>query len=165
MEIKGYKAFNHDLTNRYGKKFNEGVTYYINAPIKYGNNGNGYHFCKRLEDTLRYFNPNDIAIAEVTGLGNIHESFDEYYEYYDLYVTDTIRIDKVLEREEIINRFLHQPEYRVRRFLENYILNSDEIQLFKYMYKDNEDVLNTIAYYQEKDKKIFEKSLNKRKRL
>ena len=42
MEIKGYKAFNHDLTNRYGEKFNEGVTYYVNGPIKYGNNGNIY---------------------------------------------------------------------------------------------------------------------------
>ena len=160
MEIKGYKAFNHDLTNRYGEKFNEGVTYYVNGPIKYGNNGNGFHFCKRLEDTLRYFDPNDIAIAEVTGFGNIHESFDEYY---DLYVTDTIRIDKVLERKEIIERFLNQPEYRVKRFLENYILNSDEIQLFKYMYKDSKDVLNTISYYQEKDEKVFEKVLRKRK--
>ena len=33
MEIKGYKAFNKDMTNMYGKKFEVGKTYSVNGKI------------------------------------------------------------------------------------------------------------------------------------
>ncbi len=51
----GYKCFNSDLTNRYGSKFEVGKTYHAKGDIKFGNNGNGFHMCKNMEDTLRYF--------------------------------------------------------------------------------------------------------------
>ena len=54
-EIHGYKAFNKDKTNRYGRLFIDGETYQINEMPSFGNKGVGFHFCKRLEDTLRYF--------------------------------------------------------------------------------------------------------------
>ena len=47
--------FNDDLTNRYGTKFEVGKTYHANGDIKFGNDGNGFHMCKNIEDTLRYF--------------------------------------------------------------------------------------------------------------
>ena len=35
-EVKGYKAFNKDLTNRYGKPFTEGGTYSIFGKLQFG---------------------------------------------------------------------------------------------------------------------------------
>ena len=51
----GYKCFNENLINRYGTKFEIGKIYHANGNIKFGNKGNGFHLCKNLEDTLRYF--------------------------------------------------------------------------------------------------------------
>ena len=34
MELKGYKAFNGDLTNNYGDKFEEGKTYHLGTYSK-----------------------------------------------------------------------------------------------------------------------------------
>ena len=42
-EVRGYKAFNIDATNRYGKPFTEGETYQVEGEIKFGNDGNGFH--------------------------------------------------------------------------------------------------------------------------
>ena len=94
--IRGYKAFNADLTNRYGIPFEEGKKYSVNGHAVFGNHGNGFHFCERLEDTLRYSDAlkEDVIITKVTALGNVIEFSDEYYGYFDLYVTDKIRIDK-----------------------------------------------------------------------
>ena len=67
MEIRGYKAFNKDMTNRYGVEFKVGSVYEVEGDARFGNDGNGFHFCKRLEDTLRYFDGmgDEIQIAEV----------------------------------------------------------------------------------------------------
>ena len=77
MEIKGYKAFNSNMTNRYGRPFDEGKSYTINTAlrVKFGNDGTGFHFCERLEDTLRYFPAmeEEIKIAEVTDNPSIEE--------------------------------------------------------------------------------------------
>ena len=75
--IKGYKAFNKDLTNRYGSEFVEGTTYRVEGELKFGNNGNGFHFCKRLEDTLRYFPgmEEEIDIASIGSCFPINYTF------------------------------------------------------------------------------------------
>ena len=106
--MKGYKAFNKDETNRYGKKYEENTVYKAEGPLQFGNHGNGFHFCKRLEDTLRYFPAmeEEIQIAEVTSLGEQVEYDDDYYGYYDLFAARTIRIDKFLTREEIVDMYL-----------------------------------------------------------
>ena len=164
MEIHGYKAFNKGLTNRYGKEFKAGETYTIDGPLKFGNNGNGFHFCERLEDTLRYFPAmkEEIDIAQVTALGNLEEYEDNYYGYYDMYCTDKIRIDRVLDREEIIRMFLDENNFRVMRFIQGFKLSPDELELFKLRYETNECVMNTIAYYQEGDEDIYSKKLHKK---
>ena len=43
MEINGYKAFNKDRTNRYGKPFEEGKKYHARGSISFGNSGHGSH--------------------------------------------------------------------------------------------------------------------------
>ena len=64
MDIIDYKAVSKDHTSRYGDLFEDGKNYNINSRIKFGSNG--YHFCKRLKDTLRYFDGfSDIAFAKV----------------------------------------------------------------------------------------------------
>ena len=52
MEVKGYKAFNKGLTNRYGRKFEIGKQYSLDGKISFGNDGNGFHFCKNIEEVL-----------------------------------------------------------------------------------------------------------------
>ena len=84
MLVQGYKAFNGDMTNRYGQVFEEGKTYSVCSEPKFGTNGEGFHFCKRLEDTLRYFPGMEekIQIAHVTCLGDYVKSNDEFYESF-----------------------------------------------------------------------------------
>ena len=157
MELHGYKAFNKGLTNRYGREFKEGETYTIEGPLKFGNDGNGFHFCERLEDTLRYFPAmeEEIDIAEVTALGDLEEAVDHYYGYYDMYCTNKIRIDRVLKREEIIEMFLDKNNFRVMRFIQGFKLNPNELDLYKLTYGSNECVMNCIAYYQDGDTDVY----------
>ena len=79
--IEGYKVFNKGLVNKYGMSFKE------KQEIKYGVHGYGFHFTKRLEDGLRYFDGfnEDVDIAKVVALGKVKEFSYDYYGYYDLY--------------------------------------------------------------------------------
>ena len=47
MGIIGYKAFDKGLINRYGTKFEVGKIYIAEGAIKFGNQGNGFHLCKK----------------------------------------------------------------------------------------------------------------------
>lgn len=157
MIVKGYKAFDKQLKNRYGQQFEVGKDYDCLGKAIFGNKGNGYHFCQRLEDTLRYFDGmNDkIQIAEVIGSGNVVECCDEYNGYYDMYVATSIKIVRVLSRKEIIEYFLDVPDYRIKRFIQGYKLNKKEIDIFKEKYGSNVSILKTIAYYQENQRDIY----------
>lgn len=161
MELHGYKAFNKGLTNRYGREFKEGETYSIDGPLKFGNDGNGFHFCERLEDTLRYFPAmeEEIEIASVTALGNLEEYEDNYYGYYDMYCTDKTRIDRVLEREEIITMFLDKTRSRVIRFVQGFRLNPNELELFTLRYGEDESIMDAVAYYQKGDKEVYNRKI------
>ena len=163
MEIHGYKAFHKGLVNRYGLPFEEGGIYTCEGNLKFGNDGNGFHFCKRLEDTLRYFpaTEEEIDVAEVTALGDIVEGEDDYYGYYDMYCTNRIRIDKVLTRADIISHFYRLPEHEVIRFIQCFLLTPDEIELFKTLFKDNKNIMNSILYYQEKDTDVYNRSMKR----
>lgn len=162
-KLQGYKTFNKDMTNRYGRAFVEGAIYRINVKPVFGNRGVGFHFCRRLEDTLRYFPAmeEEVKIAKVTSLGDSVEAEDEYYGYYEMYSTNAIRIDRILSREEIIGMYLkdpkHQPISRVCRFLQGFKLTDIEIEMFRITYMDNEEVQNAISYYQEGLTDTYEK--------
>lgn len=160
MEIKGYKAFNKDMTNMYGKKFEVGKTYSVDGEIKFGPTGNGFHFASRLEDTLRYVNAlnEEVKIAEVTATGKMRESSDEYNGYYDIYSAENIRIDRIIPRKKIIEEYLNiSNDIRLERFLKSFKLNSYELELFKEKCKNNPYLIKVIKYYQENDKEVFER--------
>ena len=118
-EVKGYKAFNKDSTNRYGKPFTEGETYMVTGDIKFGNDGNGFHMCTSLSDVFRYVNATEeeVLVAKVTGRGKKVCVDDDYYGYYDMYACEEITIDKFLSREEVIEEILNASSYQVKKFI------------------------------------------------
>lgn len=160
MEIIGYKCFNKDLTNRYGKKFELGKIYIAQGDLK----SNGFHICKNMEDTLRYFDAvnDEISICEVKGSGDRILKEDEYYGYYEMYIVEKLEILKLLSREDIIKKMLKSNEFSVERFLTLFKLTNEEILLFKEKYKGSFKILDTISYYQEKNLDTYEKKLTKK---
>ena len=161
MEIKGFKAFNSDLTNNYGNIFLEGETYHIDGDISFGINGNGYHFCKRLEDTFRYISDDNKRVAQVTGFGEIKEGFDDYNEYYDMYSASSLTINHILEREEVLNYILHANEFCVLRFIvTGFKLTNDEILMFRNYFANSLIINKYIDYYLLNDKRAFNQETN-----
>ena len=160
MNIIGYKCFDKGLINKYGKKFSVGKIYIMPNTIKFGQNCKGFHMCKRIEDTFRYFEAlkNEVEVCLVKGSGKIIESYDDYYGYYDIYSVEKIEILKQLSREEIINEGLNMSAPRAKRFVSTLKLTREEIQLFKENFKTSLSVLDAIAYYQEGDKQVYEKT-------
>ena len=127
MYIKGFKTFLKGMKTLEGNlTLQVGETYHINEPIQFEKNG--FHFCKRLEDTLHYFKNyhTDIDICAVTGFGTILETSHEYYGYYDIYVASDIKIERLLTKQEILiiyrDLILNSvcSEQRIARFLTYY---------------------------------------------
>lgn len=149
QEIKGYKAFNKDATNRYGQVFIEGETYYSQGKLQFGNNGNGFHMCTALSDVFRFVNALDdeVLVAEVTGSGNYVLNNDFYYGYFDMYCFEMITINKFLSREEIINKMLASPSYEVKKFFSTCRLNRDEKFMFVKEFMSDIDVIKALLYY------------------
>lgn len=163
--IQGYKSFSLNKENNYGFKFEEGLTYHIDGDIVFGTKGNGFHFAKNIEDTLRYSIDNkqrDIVIAEVIGYGTIVEGSDEYYGYYDMYSVSDLKIVKFLTREEVLEIAINLSVYRMKRFVSLFKLNEDEINLFYGIYHE---VDLAIEYYQLGNKEVYQKEYKLRKVL
>lgn len=149
MEVKGYKAFNKDATNRYGQPFTEGRTYQVEGEVKFGNDGNGYHMCTSLSDVFRYVNAteDDVLVALVTGRGKYDKYDDTYYGYYDMYSFEEMTIDKFLSREEVIERMLNSPAHEVKKFLITCRLSEEEKVLFARKFRSNLEVIKCLLYY------------------
>lgn len=163
MEIIGYKCFKDGLINRYGKKFSIGKIYVAPGTIKFGTLGNGFHMCKNIEDTFRYFDcfEEKVDICLVKGSGNFVEYSDEYYGYYDMYSVQKLEILKKLTREEVICEGLNLYEKRAERFVSTFKLNSQEIKLFRENYQNSQNVLDAIAYHQEGDTEVYKRKYKK----
>lgn len=161
--VFGFKCFDKELRNRYGFKFEVGNTYSTLGDIKFGNFGNGYHMCKNIEDTLRYFDgmEDEVAICEVIGTGNIVIFSDEYNGYYDMYSVEKLEVVRLLTRGEIIDMALSFNEFRVSRFLMGYRLTSDELVMFRDKFNASKMVLDVISYYQYGDKDVYVRKYRK----
>ena len=156
-DIKGYKAFNKNQTNRYGIPFEEGVTYSVDGEISFGNTGNGFHMCTHLSDVFRYFDAieDEILVAKVVGRGDRREYNDEYEGYYDMYACREMYIERFLSREEIISRMLSAIEPDVIKFLKTFRLTGDEKVRFLRKFRGNQRVLEHILYYQYGREDVF----------
>ncbi len=156
MKIEGYKAFNIDKTNRYGKSFVEGETYHIEGKVKFGSFGCGFHLCTELADVFRYVDDN-VLVAKVTGSGNCLRYDDEYYGYYDMYVVSTITINKFLTREEIINLMLYDNGFNIEKFLATFRLNEQEKVLFWEKFSGDYRLSRFLLYFQFGFKQAFDR--------
>ena len=147
MIIKGYKAFNSNHTNRYGKKFINGQVYHNNHDLKFGNNGHGFHMCTSLCDVFRYFD-SEATAAKVIGFGNCIRYDDEYYGYYDMYAVANLFIEKLATAYIIITEMLNRSSFEIKKFLSTFSLNDMEKNLFLEKFKNDEEITNLILYYQ-----------------
>lgn len=166
MAIRGFKSFDIDHTNNYGIEFFEGEKYHVEGQIIYGVHGNGIHFAKNLEDTIRFSGEDtglkNVAIAEVIGDGIIVEGFDHYNGYYDLYSCSDLEVIKFLTREEIIAHALTLNEFAMERFVSLFRLTSEEIEMFK---GKSIRVDNALEYYQLNNKDIYSTNSKLTKKL
>ena len=162
MEVYGYKCFQKGLINRYGVNFKVGETYHSGGNIIFGVDGNGYHMCERLEDTLRFFDAfnEEVDICSVIGMGECVKRDDEYNDYYDMYVCEKMYVIKKLTREEIITYGLNLYEMRLMRFISSFKLTEEEIKLFRDKFKNNYLVSKYIDYYQDNKKDAFVRKLD-----
>lgn len=167
--MEEYKIFNGGLKNRYGVEFEVGKAYTLdisNRDIEYGINGYGFHFVKRPEDALRYFDAinGDVDIACVESLGPIKEYYDDYYGYYDLYVTNSILIKHALTRKEFIIYMLNTNENRIERLIQGFQLNEEELKIILEKYPTDK-IYRAIEYYQRGNKDIYSsvKAINLRR--
>ena len=152
----GFKAFNKNLINRYGKIYELNKIYHTKEKIKFGINGNGFHMCRNLEDTLRYYDSfnNDIEICLVLGYGNFESYCDDYYGYYNMFAFESMYIIKILSRNEIINYMKTKSSDRIKRFISLYKMNEEEYNIFRNI---SVDIDNYIDYYQLNKKDVFKK--------
>ena len=143
----GFKAFDDDLINRYGQKFELEKEYIMDGEIKFGSRG--FHFCTNLEDTLRYVDGTSAIITIVESLGNLQKYDDEYNGYYDMFVTNKIKIIKVLTKEDILKYMFKLPEFRIIRLISLYFqFSEDDLQMLEMLYLNNDNVMKAIRYYQ-----------------
>ena len=161
--VCGYKCFYKGLINTVGVKFEVGKTYQVSGDVIFGINGNGFHMCLRLEDTLRFFDTfsEDVSVCEVIGYGEFHKRDDEYNDYYDMYACSGIYIVKELTREEIVLYGLNLYEMRLLRFISSFKLTEEEKKMFRVKFHDNRLVNEYLDYYQDNKKDAFVRKLEK----
>lgn len=161
MATLGFKAFNGDCTNRYGKKFLEGVEYSFDGQLQYGSSDNGFHFCNNLEDTFRFFDSfnDEVIIGKIVADDKIISTDDTFYGYYGLCVTNRIKVLKFMSREEVVDYGLSLVGDRLYRFIRGYKLTPDDIKMFQDKFSDDYIAIANIEYYQLGDKKAFVKKL------
>ena len=160
--IWGYKCFNEYMLCNYDNfKMEPNKLYKVNEDIKFRKKG--FHFCLRLEDTLRYFGEIDDKkeICKIIALGDIDWYNDYYNEYFDMGCTNVIYIGNVMSRGEIINYIDQVSDCRFIRFIMGYRLSNEELLYFKNKYRNNNYVMNNIRYYQDGDKEIFNKQYSR----
>ena len=140
--INGYTAFIKDgdtLYDRYGDEYHEGDILHTFGVVRF--HQNGFHFCQKLEDTLRYVNgfQDNVVIAKVLGFGKINEYQDDYYEYGKMYATSDLKISKVYSREELIDEVI-KSSHNLKRFIEGYSLTLEELYKLIEASKNSKDV-------------------------
>ena len=143
--MKGYKAFENGLTTTHGFTYELGKKYYQEGELKWQKNG--FHFCENPEDTLRYidgFN-NDYNIAEVEGSKEILIREDEYEEFFNLYVSRELTVNRIVPREEIFLDIVNSTVDRTKRLITLSKLTKREIEIIRTLYPELDD---TIKYYQ-----------------
>lgn len=161
--MKGYKAFNKDMLAMNNIKFEIGKQMHIDGPIKAGPiDGNGFHFCTNFEDTFRFVSfESNVLLCEIKAFGKIsHEYCDEYNGYYGIYSCSDIILERIIPRKEIITMASKLLEYRLKRFIQTYKLNKEELVEIRKIILNNSNLNKYFEYYQLDNKEVFYESKN-----
>lgn len=150
-KITGFKAFNKGLITRQGDKLELNKIYEIKeSPIF---RKKGYHMCEYLEDTLRFFDCNNIDICKVEGYPEIIKTYDEYNGTGEMYSCQKILLTHLLTRKEIIEEAdkISNP-FRFYTFIASFPLTDEEKKYFLEKYLNEEWMLPNLLYrfYNEK---------------
>ena len=107
MNIKrGYKRLSLDMTSRYGNmQYELNVPYFLKGKLKIC--FNGYHLCKNILDTIRFYDSEDSKLFEV------EYNADNYIETKNKICSDYIKIVREIPIEEY------------RSYIEEYIKNNN----------------------------------------
>lgn len=156
--MRGYKVLDKGLYNQYGTQYELGKVYHLNGELKWSENG--FHFCERPEDTLKFIEyfDSDIDMTEVDCGGEIITRDDEYYGFYDMHAATIMKIIRIIPRIEYFNEIVDSknPD-RVKRLASLIKLTQEEKDIILKLYPD---VKLTIDYYQS-DEYIKSHSKNK----
>lgn len=157
--IVGFKCFNSGIITKYGKKMELDKMYEL--PYNPQFSKTGYHMCKNMEDTLRYFDAfnNEVDICIAHGYPNIDEYRDDYYGYYDMYSCQKIVLKEILSRKEIIELADKMCNIQFTRFTQGYKLTSDELDYFMNKYKNDINMIRHLIYIYY-DKNIYSQPFN-----
>ena len=160
--VIGFKCFNKGLVTSYGDVLEVGKEYISNTDPKFG--ARGFHFCINIEDSFRYFDcfNNEVDVCIILASGKIDIYNDEYNGYYDMGCCEKIVILEKLTREEVISIALNLNEIRVKRFVSTFGLTKNEIELFKNKFFYSKFVLDAISYYQEEDREVYKRTIDKK---
>ena len=153
-KVIGYKTFNKGLITQQGNKLELDKLYEIKeTPIF---RKQGYHMCENIEDTLRYFDCNNIDICRAEGYPQILKSQDEYNGTGEIYCCQKILLTHLLTRKEIIEeaKKMYNP-FRFYTFIASFPLTEEEKKYFMEKYINEEWMLPNLIY-RFYDKKIFD---------
>ncbi len=158
-KVKGYKAFNKELENQYGEKFECGKDYFVSGKIE-GRFGRGYHFSKNFEETFRFYDfSNGAILTEVECSGKIYNFYDSYYDY-DIYSCSNMKIIRIIPRKEIIE-MIKNIKYKgsLEKVIATFPLTKEE---FKYLINESNYFKFTIDLMKNYDEKVKQlvKSIN-----
>ena len=162
----GYKAFNEDGTNRYGKVFEIGESYHVDGDIlaRFGKDGNGFYYCTKLADVFRFFAPDDVKVGVVEASGEIDSTIDEYY-YYEIFACSDIKVIKYLTREEILNTIISEGRYSIDKAIATYNFIPEEKDILLDNSRGDYSLACSILWYCYDKKDIFQLDLDTRNRV
>ncbi len=127
-KIEGFKAFTKGLITRQGNKLELYKLYRIEQPPVFMSSG--FHKCKCLEDTLRYFDCSNIDICKVEGYPAYTTYYDDYTGSDEMYSCQGILLTHLMTPEEIIEEAKQMNEYRFKKFIAFYPLIQNKKNTF-----------------------------------
>ena len=152
-KVVGFKAFNKGLITRQGEQLELKKIYEIEEHPSFGKRG--FHMCENLEDTLRYFDCDNIDICRVEGYPEIVKYVDDYNVSGEMYSCQKIKLTHIMTEEEIIEEADKMNMFSFHTFSSLYKLNEEQIKYFVEKYINENWILENIIYHYY-DKTIYE---------
>ena len=145
----GYKAFNSDGTNRYGKEFKVGRKYHIDGEIvaRFGSEGNGYYYCTHIADVFRFFPyDEDVKVGVINASGIIDHVYDDYNDY-EIYACSDMRLVNYLTRNEVLQLIILDGSYSISKAIKTYKLTDEEKDIVLNNVRGDFSLIEEVLWY------------------